>query len=322
MVVDIILLLLGLGVLSVAADMLIESVIRLAKRLKISKLIISLTLVALGTSIPETVVSIMSAFKGSSISFSNVVGSNIANVALILGISLLIGNITLDKKMKLEVNKMILVKFLLVVLCVISGFCLNKITGIIMIFCLGLYIFNLYKISKENTEIDEEIEESEELVAKIGNLLFKNEWLLIIVYVILGILGLIGGGELVVENAIGIAKMLNINEGIIGATIVAIGTSLPELMTSISAVKKKHYDIIIGNIVGSNIINILLILGVSSVLVNINIGMFEMISSIIMFFIGIIFYIFTRKKDTLTKVHGIIFLMLYIISTFILTKLS
>lgn len=322
MVVDIILLVIGLVILSIAADMLIEAVIRLAKRLKISKLIISLTLVALGTSIPETVVSVMSAIRGSNIAFSNVVGSNIANIALILGISLLINNITLDKKMKLEINKMVLVKLLLVVLCVVGGFWLNKISGIIMVFCLGIYVLNLYKISKEDEEIKEEVEESEELIAKIGNLLFKNEWVLIIVYIIAGLLGLIGGGELVVENATSIAKMLNINEGIIGATIVAVGTSLPELMTSISAVKKKHYDIVIGNIVGSNIINILLILGVSSVLINIKIGMFEMVSSAIMIGVGIVMYLFTRKKDTLNKIHGILFLIIYVISTLILTNLS
>lgn len=320
LIIKCILLLFGLFVLSVAADMLIEAVIRLAKKLNISKLIISLTLVALGTSIPETVVSILSALKGSSIAFSNVVGSNIANVALILGVSLLVGNIKLNKSMKLEVSKMILIKGLFIVLC-IAGFVLNKISGIIMIFCLGIYVFSLYKASKDNDVIEEDVEESEELISKIGMLIFKKEWFMIIAYIIGGIVGLMAGGELVVNNAIDIAKILNINEGIIGATIVALGTSLPELMTSIVAIKKKHYDIIIGNVVGSNIINILLILGVSSVLVNIKIGMFELVSLAIMSIISILFYIFTRKQEKLTRLNGIIFLILYVASTIILTKI-
>ncbi len=321
MLVSVILLLLGLVILSVSSDMLIESVIRLAKKLKISKLIISLTLVALGTSIPETVVSLISALKGSNIAFSNVVGSNIANIALILGVSLIIGNITLNKEMKLEINKMMLVKLLLLVLCIITGFCLNKIAGIVMVFCLGGYVFSLYRISKNQGNVEEEVEESEEEISKIGSVLFKNEWILIIVYVICGFLGLIGGGELVVENAIKIAQTLNINEGIIGATIVAIGTSLPELMTSISAMKKKHYDIVIGNIVGSNIINILLILGISSILVEIKIETFEILSVLMMLFVSFVFYIMAKKKENLTKINGIILLVLYLASTILLTKI-
>ncbi len=322
MLVDIVLLIIGLVILSISADMLIEAVVRLAEKLHISTLVISLTLVALGTSIPETVVSIMSAIKGSSIAFSNVVGSNIANIALILGISLLVGNIKLDKSMKIEINKMIIIKGLFIILCV-AGFVLNRISGMIMIFCLGLYVFSLYKASKEEQSISqEEAEDGEELIAKIGMMIFKKEWLLILSFFVLGILGLIGGGDLVVNNAINIARHFNINEGVIGATIVAVGTSLPELMTAINAVRKKHYDIAIGNVVGSNIINILLILGVSSVLVNIKITSFEIISLAIMAIISCTFYLFSRSSKELNKVHGIVFLLMYIASSVIFMKIG
>ena len=321
MFIEIILLIIGLAILSISADMLIDAVVRLAKKLNISKLVISLTLVALGTSIPETVVSIMSAVKGSSIAFSNVVGSNIANIALIVGVSLLIGNIILDKKMKMEINKMIFITGLFIVLC-IAGFTLNKISGMIMIFCLGIYVFSLYKSSKEDENIEEEVEEEEETISKIGMLIFKKEWLLILGFVIFGFAGLIGGGELVVNNAINIARHFNINEGIIGATIAAVGTSLPELVTSTAAVRKKHYDILIGNVVGSNIINILLILGVSSVLVNIQITSFELISIAILTIITVTFYIFSRTSQKLNKMHGVILLLMYIASSIIFINIG
>ena len=146
--------------------------------------------------------------------------------------------------------------------------------------------------------------------------------MLIIAYTILGFISLIGGGELVVSNAIDIAKGLNINEGIIGATIVAIGTSLPELMTSISAMKKKHYDIIIGNIVGSCIINILLIIGLSSIVVNIPLQLFEIIGLGLMFLTTLIFYIMTKTKDRLTRLDGIILIIIYIVATVVISKLK
>ena len=312
MILNLVILIIGLGILTISADMLIESSVKIAKKLKISKLVVSLTIVALGTSIPECVVSIMSAIKGSPIAFANVVGSNIANIALIIGVSLLIGGIVISKEMKKEIVKMLILKFIFLIL-VFVGYTLSYIDGIIFLLLLLYYVYDLYKLSRNDKEL-EESDEAEEWIYKLGIKIFKKEGLLIFSFMFAGILGLIYGGQLVVNSAINIAKVLNINEGIIGATIVAVGTSLPELMTCIVAMKKKHYEIVIGNIVGSNVINILLILGISSILTPIAITSFEILQVVLMTIVTLVFSLFALLKGKLNKLEGIILLALFILS--------
>lgn len=316
MILEIVLLAIGLVILSICADMLIIAAVKLADKLKISKLVISLTVVALGTSIPETIVSTLSALKGSSIAFSNVVGSNICNIALILGVSLFIDKIVINKKMEKEITKMMIIKTIFVILCVIS-FVLTKVSGIIMLLCLLLYILNLAKVSKNDEEF-EDADDEEEWIYNVATKIFKNETVIIIVFLALGIFGLYEGGNLVVDSAIEIATRIGINEGIIGASLVAIGTSLPELITAISAMKKKEYEIVIGNIVGSNIINILLILGISSILTNIPISNFEIIQLACLIFTSLLFFLFVKKDKTLTKFHGICLLATYALSMIVI----
>lgn len=317
MILSCLLLILGLGVLVTCADMLIEAAVRLASKLNISKLAISLTVVALGTSVPETVVSVLSALKGSSIAFSNVLGSNIANTALIMGVALLIGNIKITRNMKNESAKLTLVTGIFILLCII-GRGLNKISGIIMLIILSAYIFSLYKISKQDKQL-EKADESEEWIYRLGKRILKNEWRIIVVFIVLGIIGLIVGGDLVVDSAINIAAALNINEGIIGASIIAIGTSLPELVTSIVAMRKKQDDIIIGNVIGSNIINILLILGISSVITPIVATKFEFIQIALLSIITLMFLIFSKTKKKFGKKEGIVLLTLYVVSLIIIS---
>ncbi len=316
MILEIFLLAIGLVILSICADMLIIAAVKLADKLKISKLVISLTVVALGTSIPETIVSTLSALKGSSIAFSNVVGSNICNIALILGVSLFIDKIVINKKMEKEITKMMIIKTIFVILCVIS-FVLTKVSGIIMLLCLLLYVLNLAKVSKNDEEF-EDADDEEEWIYTVATKIFKNETVIIIVFLALGIFGLYEGGNLVVDSAIEISTRIGINEGIIGASLVAIGTSLPELITAISAMKKKEYEIVIGNIVGSNIINILLILGLSSILTNIPIGNFEIIQLACLIFTSLLFFLFVKKDKTLTKFHGICLLATYALSMIVI----
>lgn len=316
MILEIVLLAIGLVILSICADMLIIAAVKLADKLKISKLVISLTVVALGTSIPETIVSTLSALKGSSIAFSNVVGSNICNIALILGVSLFIDKIVINKKMEKEITKMMIIKTIFVILCVIS-FVLTKVSGIIMLLCLLLYVLNLAKVSKNDEEF-EDADDEEEWIYNVATKIFKNETVIIIVFLALGIFGLYEGGNLVVDSAIEIATRIGINEGIIGASLVAIGTSLPELITAISAMKKKEYEIVIGNIVGSNIINILLILGISSILTNIPISNFEIIQLACLIFTSLLFFLFVKKDKTLTKFHGICLLATYALSMIVI----
>lgn len=317
MIINLILLLIGLTILVISADMLIEATVLFANKLKISKLAISLTVVALGTSIPETVVSILSAIKGSSIAFSNVIGSNIANTALIIGVCALSGNINITNNMRNESKKLTLVTGIFILICVLFRK-INYILGILMLLMLAIYVFSLYKISKNDQEL-EESDEGEEWIYKIGKKLLKKEGLIIFVYIILGIVGLVIGGEFVVNNAIGIAEKMNINEGIIGASIIAIGTSLPELITSVMAMRKKQYDIIIGNIIGSDIINILLILGISSIMTTINIMTFELIQLLLLTIVTIMFFIFSKIRNRFERKEGIMLLIIYIISMLVIS---
>ena len=186
-----------------------------------------------------------------------------------------------------------------------------------MLLCLLLYVLNLAKVSKNDEEF-EDADDEEEWIYNVATKIFKNETVIIIVFLALGIFGLYEGGNLVVDSAIEIATRIGINEGIIGASLVAIGTSLPELITAISAMKKKEYEIVIGNIVGSNIINILLILGLSSILTNIPIGNFEIIQLACLIFTSLLFFLFVKKDKTLTKFHGICLLATYALSMIVI----
>ena len=315
MIVNIIWMIVGLAMLSLAANMLIEAVVKLAEKLKVSKLIVSLTIVALGTSIPETVVSVMSVIEGSSIAFSNITGGNIANVCLIFAGALLGGSITIHKKMKMEIEKMTVVTGIFMILSLI-GMALTKLDGIIFLLMLSIYITSLCILSSKDKEF-EESDEGEEWIYNLGIKILKKEWIVIISFIILGCLGLMLGGNLVVDSAVIIAQTLNINEGIIGATVVAIGTALPELITTITAMKKKHYDIVLGNIVGSNIINILLILGICGIVGNIKITAFEIEQIVLLFFTTALFYYFTIHRTKIERKEGILFLIVYIATCFI-----
>lgn len=311
MVLNVFFMIAGLAFLVIASNMLIEAVVRLADKLKVSKLVVSLTVVALGTSVPEAVVSIMAAANSSSIAFSNIVGSNIANVCLIFGVALLFSNMVIRKKMKIEIEKMTIITVIFIILSLI-GMSLGRIDGVIFLLLLSIYIAGLFLLSKNDKEL-EDLDEGEEWIYRIGIKIFRSEWTVITLFLILGCLGLLLGGDLVVDSAVAMAKIMGINEGIIGATIVAIGTALPELVTTITAARKKHYDIIIGNIVGSNIINILFVLGVSAVVNKLPITKFEIEQIAILTLTTALFDYFTIRRNKLKKVDGIFFIAIYIV---------
>ena len=316
MILDIILIIIGLAILVLSSNMLIEAVVKLAEKLHISKLIVSLTIVALGTSVPETVVSIMASLTGSSIAFSNIAGSNIINVCLVFGIALVAGNVVIHKNMKMEIEKMTAVTGLFIILSLI-GMGIGKIDGIIMLLLLTVYILSLFIMSKKDKEL-EDSDEAEEWIYNLGLKIMKKDWIVITVFITIGCLGLFLGGDLVVDMATSIAIKLNVNEGIIGATIVAIGTALPELVTTIAAIRKKQFDIIIGNVVGSNIINILLVLGISGIVGKVTIGGFEIEQLVLLGLSTALMYYVTIHKKKIGRKEGIAFLVFYI-ATFILT---
>lgn len=252
-----ILIIIGLFLLVKCADLFVDGCSNVAKSLGIPSLIIGLTIVAFGTSAPEAAVSITASLKGmNTISIGNVVGSNICNLLLILGISGLFGTLTAKKKIiTRDYVYMILSSIVLFILS--FGFFMNggtegvitRTNGLILLCFLGIYVYALIGDALRSVREKEEKTKFE----------FKN-----ILYIIFGLTGIILGGQFVVNSATDIAKLLGVSDNVIALTIVAIGTSLPEMVTSIMATKKGEVDIAIGNVVGSNIFNVFFILGLSS----------------------------------------------------------
>jgi len=253
----------GLIMLFIGAEGLIRGSSNLAIKIGITPLVVGLTVVAFGTSTPELVVSLKAALLGnSSISLGNVVGSNIANIALILGVAALIRPLDVHANVIMREIPIMIVITVLFLFLLIDGE-LGFIDGLIFVIGLVIYlIVNVLLARKEkNPEVDSEFKEG--LKSKLGVPVS-------IVLMLAGLGLLILGANLFVQSAVAIAKMFNVSDAIIGLTIVAIGTSLPELITSIVASYKKEADIAIGNVVGSNIFNILGILGITALIIPIS----------------------------------------------------
>ncbi len=262
MLIPILLLLLGFGILIKGADFLVNGASSAAKKYGISNLAIGLTVVAFGTSMPELIVSLLSALNGKNdASFGNVIGSNNFNLLFILGIAGLIYPLVVQRNtVKYEVPLSLLaagVLFLLVNDSLWGGEgagSLSRIDSIILLAFFAGFIFYIYKTMSHTTDLEE------------GEPIKIYSMPLAIGMVILGLAMLIGGGQLVVNNALEIARAYGLSEKLIGLTILAAGTSLPELATSCVAAYRKNTDIAIGNVVGSNIFNIFFILGVTGVI--------------------------------------------------------
>lgn len=313
MIVQVLLILVGFILLIKGADILVDGSSAIAKKLRISEIVIGLTIVSIGTSMPELFVSTSSALQGSSdISIGNVIGSNICNLMLILGLSSIIHPVKFQKQTKMIENPMsIILSIIFLAICNINQD-ISRIEGIML---LVLFIaFLIYTIIMGKKSQDEEIlQTSLEDAKKIS--VVKN-----VALIVLGIVGLKIGGDLVVENAKLIATALNISEKIIGLTIVAIGTSLPELVTSVTAAIKGDSDIAIGNIVGSNIFNMLFIIGLSAVITPITYNISYNFDMIILFVAMILMCLFPfiKPKDMMSRGNGAIFTILYIIYVIVL----
>lgn len=304
MALNIMLIIVGFILLIKGADFLVEGSKNIAKKLKISEMVIGLTVVSIGTSMPELFVSVTSALNGSSdIALGNVIGSNLCNLLLILGISAIIRPIIFKKQTKtFDIPFCIFVTAIFIVLCNINNN-LSFIDGIILAFFFLCFLIYTIILGKKQSVL---IKQQQEDLKKINVL--PN-----VIFIILGIVGLKFGGDFVVDNSIEIANALNISEKIISLTIVAIGTSLPELITSITAAIKGSSDIAIGNIIGSNIFNILLIAGLSSIIKPMNFDTTYNIQLIILMISTVVLSIFpyTDKKDEMTRSNGITYIMIY-----------
>ena len=308
-----ILLIIGFGLLIKGADWLVEGSSNIARKFGISELLIGLTIVAFGTSFPELVVNMMSAYRGNSdIALGNIVGSNIANTLLILGAAASIAVMKVQKStVWKEIPFMVLASFITLI-AVFDPWIDGRDTAILTrgdgLTLLGFFaIFLYYTVSmaindRNGNANDEQQEQASQTSIPKSSL-----------QIAIGLAGLYFGGEWVVSSAVTIAKTLGLSEAIIGLTIVAIGTSLPELVTSVIAALKGKMDVSVGNIIGSNIFNLLWILGLTSTIMPIPLPQGGELDLLIMFISSIVVFVvmFLGKKHTLTRVEGITFLTAY-----------
>lgn len=303
MIIQICLIALGFVLLIKGADFLVDGSSNIAKKFHIPEIVIGLTIVSIGTSMPELFVSTTSALQGlSDMSLGNVIGSNICNLLLILGASAVISPVKFQKQThKVEVPMCLGFTLAFMLLCNL-GNDVSVLDGIILLvlFC-GFIAYTLY-IAKNSTSDEEESNED------TGSI-FKN-----ILLVVIGIVGLKVGGDLTVDNSVLIAQTLGLSEKVIGLTILAIGTSLPELVTSVMAALKGNDDIAIGNIIGSNIFNMLMIIGVTAVITPITYNPTYNVQLIILIVALVVLFIFPLlpPKNKMTRSHGIVYLLMYL----------
>ena len=312
MILPAILLVLGLVVLIFGANYMVEGASALAKKFNISNLAIGLTSVAFGTSAPELVVNTFAAADGySDIVFGNVIGSNNFNLFIILGITGLITPLAVQsstawKEIPISLIAVVIL-FMMVNDQVISPdqpSILSTLDGFILLFCFLAFLFYVYKQLKNDDVVEED---NIKLLSPLKTTIF----------IIGGLAGLVLGGQLVVNNAIEIAESMGISQKIIGLTVVAAGTSLPELATSVVAAAKKNADIAVGNIIGSNIFNIFLILSAASIInpINFNLNFNQDLYILAGGTLFLLLAMFTGKRRRLDRWEALILLVAYLAYT-------
>ena len=300
MILNILLLIIGFLLLSKGADLLVDGAANVARRFNIPEIIIGLTIVAMGTSAPEAAVSISSVIRGASgVGIGNILGSNIANIFLILGCSALISDLYVQKNTVLyEIPFVCFISVLLMFMGwqygMLSYGCATVLCVLFAMFTLYLFVISQTKKSEPVSTIN---------VSAINMLC----------YIIVGIIALIFGAKITVDSATDIARFFNVSERVIGLTIVAFGTSLPELVTCIVAAIKKHSDLVIGNIIGSNIFNILFVLGITGLIQPIPFENAFLTDSAWGIIATILLFVFVFYDKKLTKIKGLFLIVLYII---------
>jgi cation:H+ antiporter len=308
---SVILLIAGLAILIKGSDFFVESAAYIARHFGVSELIIGLTLVSMGTSLPELGASVYAAYNGNGgIAVGNVVGSNIANIALVLGAVLLLKQLTVKKKMLSRDGLVMMMVSLIFIMFIITENSIARWEGLVLMAIFAVYIYYLYRQNKvekltcETTDVCDQIEPKK---SSLG----KESFLLIV-----GCIGVIIGAKLLVDSAVDIADHLNISQTVIGSTLIAFGTSVPELAVSLTAILRKHGDISIGNILGSNIFNILWVIGaaaivareplaVDNILIRTNIPIMLMVAALLLIFMAI--------GNKLKRWQGGVFIAIYAI---------
>lgn len=299
-VLQIVFLALGFFLLVKGADWFVDGASGLARKLGIPQLVIGLTIVAMGTSLPEAAVSISAALRGNAeITIGNIVGSNILNILIILGVTALIATLKVaDSTVRYEIPFMIVATFVLLWLGYTGGQ-VTWLEGVILWVLFLLYLRYLYMMAKKGKKEEREAEQLS--TAKIIGLILA------------GVVMIVAGSNFAVEGASNLAKALGISQRFIGLTIVALGTSLPELVTSVSAARKHNADIAIGNIVGSNIFNILFIVGTTALITPVTFASGFVVDTLIAAAVGILLFVCVARTRELRKKAGIVMLLAYIL---------
>lgn len=308
-----VLFVLGFFLLIKGADLMVDGASSIAKRLQVSDLVIGLTVVAFGTSAPEMFVNLAASYRGNTdIAIGNILGSNIANILLILGVCaviypIIIKQTTIYKEIPFSLLAAVTLGLLandaLIDKKLLSE--LTRIDGAILLCFFSIFLYYVFEVARKTREEESPPTANQMSITKA------------LLFVVIGITGLVVGGNWIVQGAIHVAGALGVSEALIGLTVVAVGTSLPELATSAVAAYRKNTDIAIGNVVGSNIFNVFWVLGLSSVIrplpfsteSNVDILM-VVFSSLLLFIFG-----FVGKRHMLTRAKGVLFLVVYVLYT-------
>lgn len=310
LILTVLALILGFILLVKGADFFVEGSSSVARLLKIPTIIIGLTIVAFGTSAPEAAVSITAGLNGNNdIAISNVIGSNMFNLLMVIGVCAVIAPIDVDKNLlKKEFPFSILLTILLLGMCLdhITGFSskntISRLDAIILLIILTCFVlYMIYSALRHQVDIQEEIK----TLSPVKSILF----------IIGGIAGIIWGGDMVVDNASIIAGAFGLSDTLIGLTVVAFGTSLPELATSVVAAKKGESDLALGNVVGSNIFNILFVLGASGVASPISVGILSIYDLLFLLVANVVIFVFSKTKYRVARSQGLICVILYLAYT-------
>ena len=312
MVIQILLLVLGFALLVKGADWFVDGAAGIATKFGIPQLVIGLTIVAMGTSAPEAAVSITAAFaRNAEITIGNIVGSNVLNILIILGITALVYPVAVQKSSLIfDIPVVLFATAILFVLGYDGN--ISRLDGIIMLVVFVAYLFFLFGDAKrpkklESAEVKKEEAENEETKNEEKNLSLPKA----LIFTVIGLVLIVAGSNFVVKSATFIATALGLSQRFIGLTIVALGTSLPELFTSVTAAMKKNSDIAVGNIVGSNIFNILFIVGFSGLIIPVPFAPAFRFDTLVSGVAAILLLLCSLPKKRLSRIAGIFFLICY-----------
>ncbi len=297
-ILEILVLCLGMAIVVWGADKFTDGASSLARRWNVSEMVIGLTVLAMGTSMPEFAVSFFSALEGKAdMSIGNVVGSNIANVLLIVGVSSVLIPMSLTKKL-LSRDILFVVLSSLVLVALSRDGNVSRGDGIVLLLCFGMYITYSFYVAKHNPE-------------ETRTCGYIYSWSKTLVYSIVGMLCLVGGGQMLVSGASALAMSCGMSYRVVGLTVLAVGTSLPELATSIVAARKGSKGLALGNAIGSNLFNIFFILGASATICPLSIQSIGLLDWVVLVGSGIMLLVFGITKYKITKTEGMIMVSIY-----------